>query len=108
MLVILENVVGFLRVWKRAHKLLKQCGPYLIHKIVLCPSNLGSPCSRRRVYVIMLRKNMLASHITCDKAAVKYMDGMIRGLHHLPAIPFDHLLYPPGHPVFKEPHNVKG
>jgi site-specific DNA-cytosine methylase len=100
-MVILENVVGFLRVWKTASRLLRKTGPYTLHKIILCPSQLGSPCSRRRVYIIMLREDIVDGNLTCEKAAGAHMDDVLKKLKHDAAIPFERPLYPHGHEVFK-------
>lgn len=104
LVVILENVVGFDRVWTEASKMLLQCGPYMMEKVTICPSALGAPCSRRRIYILMVREDILSSDITCKKAFTKSVRETLEKLKHPAPIPFEKLLYPPGHPVLQAHH----
>lgn len=56
---MLENVMGILRVWGKIMENLATVGSYLIWHGVLDPLQFGCPVSRRRVYVVGIRRDML-------------------------------------------------
>lgn len=55
-IAILENVMGLLRkkVWKIVERYFNQLTDYLFCHLVIDPAKLGSPASRRRVYIILI------------------------------------------------------
>ena len=105
-LVILENVVGFLRVKNIALRHLEQCGPYRIAVNIIDPVKLGYPCMRQRVCINMVRDDLLQKkYATPDK----FSEQLHKVLERMTLNPkcggcgFLELLYPPGHAALQDP-----
>ena len=93
--------MGFERVWKTAKRLLGQCGDYIVHKVVLDPAQLGSPCRRERVYIIMLRRDIVSNEHGCDQAACMAMKRTAELMQHVAQEPFENLLYDDKDPMLE-------
>ncbi|CAK9074429.1 unnamed protein product [Durusdinium trenchii] len=58
---VLENVYGLMDVWDQVREKITNAGirkAYFVCHIKMCPSKLGEPVTRRRVYMLFLRKNL--------------------------------------------------
>ena len=54
-LAILENVLGLLKVLKKVWRILHSIGWYEVLTFLLDPQDMGEPCSRPRVYIVLVR-----------------------------------------------------
>jgi site-specific DNA-cytosine methylase len=97
--VVLENVVGLLRVQAKIFKHLRKAGEYLIHLIRLDPVRLGTNISRDRVYILMIRKDSLGD-VSLDDA-VSNMNRVVSLLEHAGTASWTKLLYPASHSLVK-------
>lgn len=102
--VILENVMGFLRegVYNVAVQYLEGVGGYLMHPAVLDPSCMGWPCKRERVYIIMVREDMVSENCKTKSSFTGRLTELVKNLQ----CPCDHhfrdLLFPAGHSGSKD------
>ncbi len=99
MFVVLENVVGLLRVWEQVRAHLKKCGNYMIHIVRINPKELGSPTARDRVYIFMVLREALDTE--SDEQAKKLIDDTLHSLKHDFKVGWNSLLFPESHRLVK-------
>ncbi len=77
---VLENVIGILRVKVQVLEKLQSVGAYYIYDCILDPLKLGCPVSRRRVYIIGIRRDVLRqrSSVALAQQAEDIMKAMLR------------------------------
>jgi site-specific DNA-cytosine methylase len=100
--VILENVAGFLRVYDEAKQYLHGAGTYLLHPVVLDPAKLGWPCRRERIYIIMIRADMIDTKWRTPSEFSARLDSVARDMMQPATCNFMDLLFPSGHPAAKD------
>ena len=57
-IIVLENVRGILRCWRRVEQHLAACGSYHLHKVSIDPACLGCDVTRARIYIVMVHKSV--------------------------------------------------
>ncbi len=94
---ILENVIGFQRVKDKVQAIFDREGLnsiYHCHWTIIDPAQLGCPCTRRRVYILCIRKDLA----TCNVQPDRLLSRMKTGCGN---VDFDTLLFPKDHPALQ-------
>ena len=103
-LVILENVLGLLKVLKDIVSHLRTVGPYHILILTVCPSRLGVDVRRPRFYILMLRRDVVRgrSEKTLQTMVDRELEHAESAFERLPRRDFEHLLFPETHPCVRK------
>lgn len=91
---VLENVTGFLRVKTQAERSFKKMGvssEYTVEWVALDPEHLGTPCKRARVYILLIRNDVLL------KKGRRPIEELTSALKIKSNINFDDIMFPSGH-----------
>ncbi len=77
---MLENVLGLMQVIDEVKRQLRKAGDYFIVTTVLDPLDFGCPLTRRRVYIVGVRRDLLPNKTDDElsKVAQQVVKAIIR------------------------------
>jgi len=86
------------QVWDGVKEILETCGDYFIHYIELNPKSLGAPVSRKRVYILMIRRDALTVPESTARADIAKI---VSSLKEPSQVTWSSLLFPEKHKLVK-------
>ncbi len=102
--IVLENVRGILRCWRRVERHLTSCGPYFFHRVGLGPEVLGCNMTRARIYIVMVHKSVLRESLDNMARFQRFVDLKVACVKSAfartgQAIPWKELMFDNSHEV---------